>query len=292
MEKVKRKSSLSFVVNYWKKLPLVIQAVVTGLFILFIGQLPQSIIIYINLFVAPSVPLFLPLTLIWLFIFLKYLNGSWEPLSTGQMRKQNLRARKLPSKIWIWSLFGGGLGMICVLGLIFVIVKHTVLPSGALQAPFDLTPFPWWTQVSIFLAIAITAGVVEEAAFRGYMLSQIQNRYGWTVGILVAGVIFYIVHLSHAYVTVAFGAFFLIYSILHGILVYLTRSIWPSIVLHSIGDFTILPMQYGVIDDIGQYEFVHNGWLSLLSLALAIPALFYLYSIKKRGVPDNNRQGF
>jgi hypothetical protein len=37
--------------------------------------------------------------------------------------------------------------------------------------------------VSVFAAVALTAAVVEEAAFRGYMLSGIQRRFGWAVGI-------------------------------------------------------------------------------------------------------------
>ncbi|MDN5202810.1 type II CAAX endopeptidase family protein [Fulvivirgaceae bacterium BMA10] len=269
------------IINIWKKLPILIRSIIVGVFILFVGQFPQSIIVYLNLYIAPSLPLFLPITLAWLFIFLKYLNGSWKPISTSQQRKRNLRAKKLPFKIWLWSLLAGSIGMIGVLGLVFIISKHTVLPPEALEAPFDLTPFPWWTQASVFLTIASTAGVVEEAAFRGYMLSQIQKKHGWVVGILVTGIIFYIVHLSHSYATIAFALFFLIYSIFHGVLVYLTRSIWPSIVLHTIGDFTILPMQYGLIKDIGQYEFVHNGWLSLSAMVIAVPLLFYLYSLNK-----------
>jgi membrane protease YdiL (CAAX protease family) len=61
---------------------------------------------------------------------------------------------------------------------------------------------------SFFLALAGTAGVVEEAAFRGYMLSQVQRRHGWIVAITLVGALFYVVHLSHAYPTIAFLPFF------------------------------------------------------------------------------------
>jgi hypothetical protein len=62
-------------------------------------------------------------------------------------------------------------------------------------------------------------------------------------------VLFYLVHLTHAYATVAFVPFFMAYSGLHGLLVYVSRSIVPSVVLHALGDFALLPVQYGVLPD-------------------------------------------
>jgi membrane protease YdiL (CAAX protease family) len=121
--------------------------------------------------------------------------------------------------------------------------------ARTLEAPFSLRPYPWWTQLAFFLTVAVTAGVVEEAAFRGYMLSTIEHRHGWVAGILIVSLAFYAAHLGHAYATIAFLPFFMAYSLVQGILVYFTRSIVPSVVLHSIGDFIILPIQYGVVAD-------------------------------------------
>ena len=59
----------------------------------------------------------------------------------------------------------------------------------AYQGPFDVASSPAWTIVSVFAAVALTAGVVEEAALRGYMLSGIQRRFGWAGWLsLLAGV--------------------------------------------------------------------------------------------------------
>ena len=101
--------------------------------------------------------------------------------------------------------------------------------------------------VSVLLAISAVAGVVEEAAFRGYLISQIQRRHGWIIAILISGVMFFVSHLNHAYVTLAFLPFFLVVSSIHGLLVYLTRSILPSVVLHSVADLITIPIQYGLI---------------------------------------------
>ena len=268
----------------WSKVPLILRAIVSGILILVVGQLPTGLI-FLNLQTTPNIPWFLPVTVIWLWLFWKYLNGWGWPASTAEIRRQNLRAHKICTKVWLWSLLSGGIGLMSVAGLIFVISHHAELPSGAYEPPFDITSFPPWTIFCFFLSIALTAGVVEEAAFRGYMLSQIQKRYGWVWGIVITALVFYVVHLSHAYATIAFLPFFFAYSFLHGYLVYLTRSILPSLVLHALVDFTILPMQYGVIANIGEIHFVNSGLLSLLMALIAVP-LFY----KLKSVTRGNRQ--
>ena len=216
----------------WSKVPIILRAILLGLLILIVGQLPTGLIFF-NLQTTASIPWFLPITLIWLWLLWRYLNGWGWPSSTAQIRSQNLGANKIPAKVWFWSILGGGIGLMSVLGLTFVISHHFELPAEAYEAPFDVTLFPTWTIFSFFVSIAVTAGVVEEAAFRGYMLSQLQKRYGWPWGILITAIVFYVVHLSHAYATIAFLPFFLAYSILHGYLVYLTRSILPSVFLHA-----------------------------------------------------------
>jgi membrane protease YdiL (CAAX protease family) len=262
----------------WKKLPLIIRAILLGLLILIVGQLPTGLIL-INLQLTPTIPWFLPVVMIWLWLLWKYLSGWGRPNSKAKFRKENLRARQISAKVWFWSVLSGGIGLASVLGFIFVISHHAKLPDEAYKAPFDFSSFPWWTVVSFFVSVAITAGVVEEAAFRGYMLSQIQTKYGWLLSIFISAIMFYVVHLSQAYATIAFLPFFLAYSFLQGYLVYLTRSILPSVILHAVGDLTILPIQYGVLRNIGEMPFVHNGWMSLLLALIAIPLFYHLSKI-------------
>jgi hypothetical protein len=54
-------------------------------------------------------------------------------------------------------------------------------------------------------------------------------------------------HFSHAYATWAFLPFFMLVSALHGILIYCTRSILPSVLLHVLADFLVIPVQYGLV---------------------------------------------
>ncbi|MFT3805456.1 type II CAAX prenyl endopeptidase Rce1 family protein [Arenimonas sp.] len=231
----------------WQRIPVAIRAPLVALLILNIGQVTPALAVWLNLKMAPELPLFLAFTLLWLWFFWRYLDGHGWPRRLSETRRRDLRATALSGKTWAWSLLAGGLGMAAVMSLVLLTGRVADLPEEAYRAPFDLGAYPAWTVLAFFLSLAATAGVVEEAAFRGYMLSQLQRRYGWGIAIGAVAVLFYIVHLSHAYATPAFLPFFAAYSLLHGALVCLTRSILPSVILHCIGDFCILPMQYGVL---------------------------------------------
>ena len=223
------------------------RATLMALVILNLGQVPPAAAAWINLKRLPDVPVFLVVTLVWLWLFWSYLAGRGWPRRTGAARRRDLRAERLPAATWLWSLIAGGLGMISVLNLALFTGRVATLPAAAYEPPFDLAPYPWWSVAAFFLSLAVTAGVVEEAAFRGYMLSQIERRHGWAIGIALVAVLFYVAHLGHAYATLAFAPFFAAYSLLHGLLVAATRSILPSVLLHAAGDVWILPIQYGVL---------------------------------------------
>lgn len=246
--------------------------VLLGFVALVLGGSVSGALMFANLRLAPTLPLFFPATVLWLWLFWRYVNGDGWPRRTSDARRDLLRVRKLPAPVWAWALIAGGLALAAAMGVAFMTYRF----AAAYRAPFEVSSFPPWTLVSIFAAVALTAGVVEEAAFRGYMLSGIQRRFGWAVGIGLVAILFFAAHLSHAYATLAFVPFFLAHGLVFGLLVFYTRSIVPGIVLHAVSDFIVLPMQYGVIPSAGPWSFVWQGWLTLLAGAAAVPAFLQL----------------
>jgi membrane protease YdiL (CAAX protease family) len=247
-------------------------AVLFGFVCLVVGGAVSGALMFANLKLAPALPFFLPATVLWLWLFWRYVRGDGWPRSTSNRRRDLLRVRRLSPRAWGWALVAGGLSLAAVMGIAFMTYRFAKLPDAAYRAPFEVDSFPPWALVSIFAAVALTAAVVEEVAFRGYMLSGIQRRFGWAVGIIVVTILFYVAHLSHAYATMAFVPFFLAHGLVLGLLVFYTRSILPGVVLHAVSDLLVLPMQYGVIPSAGEWGFVWQGWLSLLAGAAAIPA--------------------
>lgn len=254
----------------WDVLPAAVRAVLAGFAILMVGGSVSGALMVANLRLAPAIPVFLPATVLWLWLLWQYLSGRGWPRTTSVRRRDALRARKLSPRTWLWALVAGGCAVAGVMGIAFMTYRFATLPEAAYQAPFEVSSFPPLTLVSMFGALALTAAVVEEAAFRGYMLSGIQSRHGWMVGIGVVTVLFYVAHLGHAYATLSFLPFFLAHGLVFGLLVFYTRSILPGLVLHAVSDFVVLPMQYGVIPSVGQWDFVGQGWLSLVATLAAI----------------------
>jgi membrane protease YdiL (CAAX protease family) len=234
-------------IRLWRRLPVIVRAVLVGYLVNEVGQL-GGLLIFANLKLFPRVPWLLPATAAWLWLFWRYADGWGWPQATRDARRLALRARPLPAGVWSWSLLAGGVGLLSVIGLAFLTPRLAEIPRDSFKLPLDLSAYPPWTVISVLLAISVLAGVVEEAAFRGYMLSPIQRRHGWIAATAVTGLAFFLAHyLSHAYATFAFLPFFLAVSALHARLVYLTGSILPSIVLHAAGDFAVIPIQYGLI---------------------------------------------
>jgi membrane protease YdiL (CAAX protease family) len=261
-----------------------------GFAILLIGGGVSGVLMVANLRLMPGIPLFLPATLLWLWILWLYARGSGWPRTTSDRRRELLRASGLSSRLWFWALVAGGLGVVAVMGIAFVTYRFAALPEAAYRGPFEVSAFPWWTQVAIFVAVALTAGVVEEAAFRGYMLSALEPKLGWWAGIGIVTVLFYLAHRSHAYATLAFLPFFLGHGLVLGLLVYFTRSIVPGIVLHAVSDLIVLPMQYGAIPSVGQWSFVSYGGMSVVAAAASIPAWRRLAIAMRRGSEPGVRE--
>ena len=94
-------------------------------------------------------------------------------------------------------------------------------------------------------------------------------------------------HLSHAYATFVFLAFFLAISAVHGLLVKYSGSIWPSILLHALADFIVIPVTYGLVGSFSVESLSVTGidrqfiiWVVIMAICLGafVPALRVLGS--------------
>ncbi|MGH7939039.1 MAG: lysostaphin resistance A-like protein [Chthoniobacterales bacterium] len=87
------------------------------------------------------------------------------------------------------------------------------------------------------LMSAIVAGVAEEAAYRGYLQGPIERRHGPLVAILLTGLLFGFAHFTHPKVGLSLLPSYLLIAAVYGALAWLTNSIFPSLVLHALGNF-------------------------------------------------------
>ena len=234
--------------QFWNRLPAILRGILVAELVVTIGTIPPSIAVILNMRTSPSIPWMLVVTAGWLLFFWWYVSGHGWPRSTQEARRRDLRAPSLSKPAWIWALIAGILGITGTIAMAFVTARLAHLPREAFAAPIDFSKYGALTVICAIACISATAGVVEEAGFRGFLISPIQRRHGWTIAILISGIMFFLDHhLSHAYATFVFLPFFLAISAVHGLLVKYSGSTRPSVLLHALADFIVIPVSYGLV---------------------------------------------
>ena len=148
--------------------------------------------------------------------------------------------------------FGGLVALILILDLILVegysIIYDSIgsLPEGG-ELFFDAnsanSPL---ILILIFISLAISAPLIEELIFRGYILDSLRTNYSDLFSIFTSGILFGFMHWDPLF------GFFDIYQtgaatiggFLYGWLRIKTGSLWPSIICHSIWNGTIFLIVY------------------------------------------------
>jgi membrane protease YdiL (CAAX protease family) len=269
--------------QFWNRLPAIVRGILVAELVVTIGTIPPSIAVILNLRMSPSIPWMLVVTAAWLSFFWWYVSGHGWPRSTQEPRRRDLRAPSLSKQTWTWALIAGALGITGTIAMAFVTARLAHLPREAFAAPVDFLKYGALIVICAIACISATAGVVEEAGFRGFLISPIQRRHGWTIAILISGIMFFLDHhLSHAYATLVFLPFFLAISVVHGLLVKYSGSIRPSVLLHALADFIVIPVSYGLVGSFSVESISATGldrqfiiWLAVMVICFAgfVPAL-------------------
>lgn len=219
--------------SLWRRLPVTLRAVLSGLVVVGLGTAPWAVLFAQNSQLAPAIPWSVVAMAAYLMGYWWYLNGGGWPKATSQWRRENLRARPIAIEVWLWSLLAGGLGWLALIsGRIFV-DAYFDLPSGGLP---DMSKLPLATVLAYVVMASVVAGVVEEAGFRGYLQGQIERRHGAVVAISVVGALFALAHLPNyggqMLIFVYHVPFYVGAAVIFGTVVHLSGSILPAIALH------------------------------------------------------------
>jgi membrane protease YdiL (CAAX protease family) len=125
--------------------------------------------------------------------------------------------------------------------------RFIALPPGLLDRSEEIAGMPLWVAITYISMIALTAGIAEEIAFRGYMQRIIARRHGVWVGILVTALIFWFAHFNHESGPVR--AFLLFGGgVLMGYLAWKAASIVPLVIAHTSSDIYTGLMSRNIID--------------------------------------------
>lgn len=217
----------------WVRLPVLVQAVLTGLAVATAGTIPWATLVSANIKHQPALPWAVPIMAVYLWLFWRYVRGEGWPQSTAAARRASSRANGLPADLWGPALLAGVLGLVSVLLLQGVLSRLVALPQ---QRDLDVSQYPALTVLLWVLMSAVVAGVVEETAFRGYVQTPIERRHGPVIAILVTGSLFGLIHFTHPEVTLVLLPYYMAVAAVYGALAHLTDSTLPSMVLHGGGN--------------------------------------------------------
>jgi membrane protease YdiL (CAAX protease family) len=225
--------------------------ILMGLIIVAAGLVPWTVLGRANARLRPDLPWAAVVTVAYLAVLLLWLNGAGKPRATADERRQRLRLWPPTSRHPVDS---GALPtgiVVGALGLLYILW----IGVGRLSPTPDLGLFPTTSyRWSTFIMGGVTSGVMEEAAFRGYMQTGLEKHNPanalWLTSLVFVG--------SH--ITQGLGAVLLlgpglfVASMLYGALAQRTGTILPGMVIHVLGDLAYT--YFGVLRGDGSLLFV------------------------------------
>lgn len=115
-------------------------------------------------------------------------------------------------------------------------VKRRVMANHRLTRQSSQWHYSFLIALCILTGAAAEAGIVEEAAFRGYMQGPLEERFGPAIAVVVVSVFFGFAHLANGRQEIAWLLPYTAFGAILGILAYMTNSIMPGVFLHAAVD--------------------------------------------------------
>lgn len=241
--------SASSIVRFWERIPMVVRAIVVG-FLVFaiVGSVAWTAIMIL----IPA-PWSIGVMAIVLWVYLRYVSGSWWPKATTESRRACFRATKLPMRVWKWSLIAALLAAVLLESSLVVTFRIIEFPAEAWTLAYDVADAPIWLVWLFILMAALVAGITEEVGFRGYMQVPLEGRYGPAVGITIVSIVFAVAHLNQAWAGGA-GILIMLFGIsaLWGVLARVSGSLIPGMISHTAAD--IVNFSYWWTDVAGAFD--------------------------------------
>lgn len=195
---------------------------------------PFSIVSRLNARVRPDLPWAALGTLLFLAMLLAWLHGYGPPRSSSERRRQRLRlwppAPRESSDGEVALSPGVVIGFLALLTVAWVAVGR-LSPLPDLSA-FPTTSYRW----SMFLMGGVVSGVVEEAAYRGYMQTGLE-KIDPGRAVVITSLVFALSHIVHGIgPLLLLGPGLFIAGLLYGTLARVTGTILPGMLIHIAGD--------------------------------------------------------
>jgi membrane protease YdiL (CAAX protease family) len=270
------------------QIPIAVRAPVVGIPVLIVSVMPFLFLTQINLEHCRRVPWTALFGVALLWLLWRYLQGAGWPSSTSEVRRRWLPAGKVESRLLPPTIAAALLYGLTVASLSLFTTLWEPMPVETYATILAVTRAAAITRCMTVLMISISAGVVEEAAFRNYVQRPIRQGHGPVMSITLVALLFTLAHMPAAAILPVFIAGTLGW----GLLARLSGSIVPGIIVDALVDAVFIVLMWSNPDAfeallasaaVTQYA----GWhliFGLTTIALATAAAFvWLF---RRASPD------
>lgn len=169
----------------------------------------------------------------WFVLGFAGLRPSVEPTAEVPLARQlaaqfGFVAQSIPRELGLGLVLGVGAWVAVLTGLMVIALVLYALGAGEIlpKQPPALIPFIAGLPIWVKILISLSAGVVEEWFFRGFL----QPR----MGLLLSTLLFALAHFSYGQPFMLVGITLL--SLIYGLLVKWRQNIWPAIAAHVLFD--------------------------------------------------------
>jgi membrane protease YdiL (CAAX protease family) len=193
-----------------------------------------------NLKYAPAFPWSSLVMALLLWVLWSFLGGKCGPENSRALRRESLRAARLPRPVYSWALVAGFLWVVFLAGFWIVLDQLAGVPGNKLP---DFSALPLVTVIATLVMACVSGAVSEEAGFRGYFQGALERSGLGAAAILCTALLMAPIHaLTQGFVWQTL-LFYLLVDAMLGALAYFCKSILPGVLVHAVGLFTF----FGVI---------------------------------------------
>jgi membrane protease YdiL (CAAX protease family) len=142
-------------------------------------------------------------------------------------------------RVFAWALVAGGLSVVALTGFWIVLFRLVKIPGNTLP---DFSKYPLLTVALVIGMASLVAAVTEEAAFRGYFQGALEGEVGGPAAIVISSLTMAPGHgLTQGFLWPTLLFYFFV-DVMFGTTAYLTNSILPGMVIHSLGILTFFTL--------------------------------------------------
>ena len=193
-----------------------------------------------NFALSPTIPWAVVAMGLLLWLMWQYLSGRGLPRSSAGARQRALRARPVSGRTFAWAMIAGLLAIVALAGLWFVLFQLAGI--SAVRSLVVYSKYPALTVALLLGMASLVSSLPEEAGFRGYFQGSLERWLGSPAAILIVALVMAPEHaLTQGFVWPTL-VFYLFVDAMLGTMAYLTHSIVPGLVVHSIGLLTFFTL--------------------------------------------------